>query len=241
MPAVAVVAAGFSISAGVAALGAAATLGATIAAGASIVGGVLGGIGALTGNSKLTKIGAVLGIAGGVGTAFSSSASSAASDSSLYFSDGNMVNSTAQTAGTSGLPVAGSASDGMLSSADPFSESFGSASLPTDGIQTQAATGQTTQGMLGIQQNTPVIGAPAPTTAFTAAPGVPTNPGGGLLGQAMEALKKNPELAKIVAGGVSGTAKALGSMEEQRRAAALQQQARDRYSQSILGQAQYRK
>ncbi len=71
MPVVAIVGAVASVGAGAAALSAGVTGFAALAAGAQIAGGVLAGLGAVSGNKKLTKLGAVLGLAGAVGTAFS--------------------------------------------------------------------------------------------------------------------------------------------------------------------------
>lgn len=66
-PAVALLGAGMSISAG---LGIAAT-GWTLTAGLMVAGGVMSGLGALTGNKTLSKLGMVAGLAGGVGQFFS--------------------------------------------------------------------------------------------------------------------------------------------------------------------------
>lgn len=67
-----------SVAGGVAALGAATTAIGTFAAYASIAGGVLMGVGAVTGKKDLMKVGGILGLAGGIGSALSSGAGEAA-------------------------------------------------------------------------------------------------------------------------------------------------------------------
>lgn len=63
-PVIAVVAAGASIAGGMAAVGA----GSSLLGGMMIAGGVASGLGAITGNKTLSKFGAVLGLAGGIGS-----------------------------------------------------------------------------------------------------------------------------------------------------------------------------
>lgn len=84
MPAIALVGAAASVTAGLGAIAAAGglaamSIGSALAAGAMVAGGVLTGLGTLTGNKKLTRIGAVLGLAGGIGTALSGASSAASS------------------------------------------------------------------------------------------------------------------------------------------------------------------
>ena len=69
MPAVALIGAAASVSAGIAAGG--------LLGGMMIAGGVMTGLGTLTGNKKLTRIGAVLGLAGGIGSMISNAGNAA--------------------------------------------------------------------------------------------------------------------------------------------------------------------
>lgn len=66
--AVAAVATGGATLAAYAAGTAGVSLGSAIAAGAMVAGGVMSGVGAVTGNTKLTKIGGILTLAGGIGS-----------------------------------------------------------------------------------------------------------------------------------------------------------------------------
>ena len=73
---VAAVASVWTGGASLAAMGAitSANIGAAISAGAMVAGGVMSGVGAVTGNKKLAKIGGVMALAGGLGSlAFGSS------------------------------------------------------------------------------------------------------------------------------------------------------------------------
>ena len=84
MPAIALVGAAASVTAGLGAITAAGglaamSIGSALAAGAMVAGGVLTGLGTITGNKKLTKIGAVLGLAGGIGNMFAGGANAASS------------------------------------------------------------------------------------------------------------------------------------------------------------------
>lgn len=69
--AVALAASAFTVSAGMATAG--------VLGGMMVAGGVLSGLGAVTGNAKLSKIGSVLGLVGGVGSMVSSMANGASS------------------------------------------------------------------------------------------------------------------------------------------------------------------
>lgn len=68
MPAVAVIAGAVGVGEGIAAMGTAVGALETISAGAMIVGGAATAIGGLTGNSDLQKTGAMIGLAGGLGS-----------------------------------------------------------------------------------------------------------------------------------------------------------------------------
>ena len=102
MPVVVVALAAGSFAAGATAFAAAAGMAGMVAAGATMVGAALTIVGTVTGNAKLAKIGAVIGIAGGLGTMLTSGAEAAASTAAGAATD---------TAGTAANAAAGAASD----------------------------------------------------------------------------------------------------------------------------------
>lgn len=104
MPVAVVALAAGSFAAGATAFAAAGTLIGAVAAGATMVGSALTIVGTVTGNQKLTKIGALVGIAGGLGTmAVNAAAGASAVD--------------AAAAGASGADAAGSVADAAGSAA----------------------------------------------------------------------------------------------------------------------------
>lgn len=92
-PVIAIAAAVGTVSAGMAAVAA----GSSLIGGMMIAGGVMSGLGAITGNKKLSMIGGVLGLAGGIGGMMSGAWDTAASS----IAESSMVNAIdpAQTAG----------------------------------------------------------------------------------------------------------------------------------------------
>ena len=91
MPAVALIGAAASVSAGIAAGG--------LLGGMMIAGGVMTGLGTITGNKKLARIGAVLGLAGGIGTMISN-ASNAAGAAASAGGEGVSMGTAAGNAGS---------------------------------------------------------------------------------------------------------------------------------------------
>lgn len=133
MPAIALVGAAASVSAGLGAIAAAGgmaamSFGAALAAGASIAGGIMTGLGAVTGNKKLLKIGAIVGLAGGIGTAMSG-ASSAASSGLGQAVDATGGLETATSFGANELAAATTGSGPL-----DFGGSFTSPVQPSSGI-----------------------------------------------------------------------------------------------------------
>lgn len=151
MPVVVVALAAGSFAAGVTAFAAATTIAGMVAAGAVMAGAAMTMVGTVTGNQKLTKWGAIIGIAGGIGTALTSTAEAgagaAAGDTATAgVSDAAAGSVTDATAGAAGDAVSGAASDmaggagsnvatgtggGML---DAASASAPAASAPTGGM-----------------------------------------------------------------------------------------------------------
>lgn len=188
MPVVALVGAAASVAAGVTAIGAATTIGATFMAGLQIAGGVLGGLGALTGNKKLMKIGAVAGVVGGIGSAFSGalfgdSGASAAGASS--FASGGLGSAT------EGL---GSASYGSLSAVDPAGSAL------TGGMLSQSATSLA-----------PTLGSVVDKVAYNPTAIGGTKTGNGLVDMISNApskienfMTRNPGITKTIGGAFKG-------------------------------------
>lgn len=164
MPVVALVGAAASVAAGVTAIGAATTIGATFMAGLQIAGGVLGGLGALTGNKKLMKIGAVAGIVGGIGSAFSGtlfgdSGASAAGASSM--ADG-MINNPSAYVGSASQSInnpsayVGSIDGGAVSSSAKALTPTTSSVIDTGASNASVVGGpKTGGGMLDLVKNAP--------------------------------------------------------------------------------------
>lgn len=98
-----------SVAGGVAALGAATTAIGTFAAYASIAGGVLMGVGAVTGKQDLMKVGGILGLAGGIGSALSSSAGEAAVTGVAESASEDAATNLASSAAESSVGAEGSA------------------------------------------------------------------------------------------------------------------------------------
>jgi hypothetical protein len=121
MPAVAIVAAGFSVSAGVA-LG----IG-TLAGGLMVAGGVMTGLGAITGNDKLSKLGAIASLGGGL-AGLASGATSGLSSGLSGASSG-----TAAEAAVIGADAYGSGMASGFSSA-PLTASGSTIGLSTPGL-----------------------------------------------------------------------------------------------------------
>lgn len=150
MPVAVVALAAGSFAAGATAFAAAATVASTIAAGAMMVGSALTIVGTVTGNAKLAKIGAVIGIAGGIGNMLTAGAEAGAT--------------AASTAGE-GAAGAGAAGDAAAGGAQTFSVAAPGAveSLPG----TVSGSGMLDAGAVA---NTASAGAPVLENAAAAAP-----------------------------------------------------------------------
>lgn len=252
MPAaVPLVGAALSVTAGagvVAAAGgwAAASLGTALIGGAMIAGGALTAIGAITGNKKLTKLGGVLSIAGGVGGlatgAFQSTASS-------IFESSSASNTLAQTGadtlagslvdgGSTAMSLTGQSGGaltqaGLVAGESPFTSLFGAdmagAIQPANGFIEQAA------GNLTAQQaaQTGSLAAPMP-----AKPSILEQTAGkawDTLKQAPKWIKDNKEMALIGSSLVGGAASAYQQQKAARQAREQELADRDAYNQSVLG------
>lgn len=160
MPVAVIALAAGSFAAAATTFAAATTIAGMVAAGATMVGSALTIVGTVTGNQKLTKIGAIVGIAGGIGSLMNSAASGAEAAAAAA---GDTAGSTAagaaaDAAGSAGaaagdalttLPVAapggieamgssaGSTGTGML---DAVSSSTGGAAAP-GGMMNAAGSG----------------------------------------------------------------------------------------------------
>lgn len=123
MPAIAIVGAVASVSTGLAVGG--------LVGGMMVAGGVLSGLGTLTGNKKLARIGAVIGLAGGIGAAFSG-ASSAASGLNSVGGEGVAMGSAAGNAGSNAIEMG--LADSLGGAATSGLEATASAVMPQSGI-----------------------------------------------------------------------------------------------------------
>lgn len=119
MPAIALVGAAASISAGVAAGG--------LLGGMMIAGGVMTGLGTLTGNKKLARIGAIVGLAGGIGTMISNASSAAGGLGQAVDATGGLE--TATNFGASDVAAATTGSGAL-----DFSGAFATPVAPQGGI-----------------------------------------------------------------------------------------------------------
>jgi len=232
MPAaIPLVASAFAIEAGVAAgIG-------TLAGGLMTAGGALGAIGTITGNKKLSTLGAVLGLAGGGFSMLGESAGTTAGQSAFnnMSSDiaseiggaspaaSELANTAAETSAVASRSLDAANLSPLADQGGPAMSQWGDAygaptpTAPTaDGVISQA-TGGAVQAPAA-----PASGAPADLYAdqaqasLTAPAGAGQNPGG-----PWEALKdfvkggadwaqKNPNAAKLAFGGVALGAKAYG-------------------------------
>ena len=180
MPAVALIGAVASVSAGVAAGG--------LLGGMMIAGGVMTGLGTLTGNKKLTRIGAVLGLAGGIGSMISN-ASSAASTAASVGGEGVSMGSAAGNAGSNaaefGMAELGNVADTAGVVVNPIAPSgivaqeigapmgngaflgetadLAAAGQPGSASQTAALSPQTAAAREAIGQQSAAVGQTGPT------------------------------------------------------------------------------
>jgi hypothetical protein len=161
MPVAVVALAAGSFAAGAATFAAATTVAGMVAAGATMVGSALTAIGTVTGNQSLTKIGAVVGIAGGIGSWMSSPA--AATDAAAGATGaGSGATDAASAAGSTGADAAGSAG-GVADALGNASEAASNAvtTSPVDLGGTVAQTG----GGSGMLDAAPVAGSSATGSA----------------------------------------------------------------------------
>jgi hypothetical protein len=168
MPVVVIAAAAATFIEGAALVGAALTVAETVAAGAMMVGSALTIVGTITGNEKLTKWGAIIGIAGGLGSiavgAMEGAATTAAADTGGALADASAADITAQTAGVAEGENVGS----VLNGAAPATPQP-SGLLSSAGDQAAASQALTAPGAAPPDLT---ANAPAPTpAAATPAPG----------------------------------------------------------------------
>ena len=118
------------------------TLGA-ISAGAMVAGGAMSAVGAITGNKNLSKVGGILSLAGGIGSAVNNLATGG---SSIFdASKTSSINSAGQTVATEA--TMGNFTEGLGKMSNSFGESFnkftGLGATPTTGAEGAAATSAT--------------------------------------------------------------------------------------------------
>lgn len=175
-----------------------------IAGGAMFAGGVLSGIGAITGNTKLSKIGAVMSIAGGLGGMVSNSLSASSVAAEAAGEAGSGSAAAASESGSASVFEAGSGSEAVSTfgknTQDAFSSVFGTpastASTASDAATPATEAGgatsaaDTTIDVTNVAPDGTPIGAGAPTTAATTTTAAPAAAAEkGLLGRAYEGVK----------------------------------------------------
>lgn len=233
----------FSISTGMAAIGAAGGLmtGGGLLGGLMVAGGALGGIGALTGNKKLMKIGAVLGLAGGVGNLLSNAgteaakagvsdaAGKAASDAANATAGNTVADVTGTAAGgvSEAAKVAGSvaeADQGLINSAlasgAPAQQGAAGLANGVDPYAAGSGWGGDTLKAMGVANDT----APGWADKLTGAvnnvmPGAGSTMRSaiegtkGLIGDVAGWAEKNPNTAKLAGGMVGGAMSYAGQVQ----------------------------
>lgn len=160
MPVIVVAVAAGSFAAGAAALATATTLLATVSAGALMVGSALTIAGTITGNSKLTKIGGIISLAGGIGSLASSMGGAAGSAAGagaenvapvLAETGAEAAASGAVTGATGSEAISGIAGDaagnaastsGLIDAGVPAAAEAGTAATAADAATAAAQTGQ---------------------------------------------------------------------------------------------------
>lgn len=261
--AAALVASAFSVSSGMAAITAAGGLmtGGGMLGGLMVAGGALSGIGALTGNKKLLKIGAVLGLAGGVGNLISKGLEEGAK-AGVGDAAGKALTDTAQSTSSQALEaVTGSAADtanvaadlaGDVATADQglINSAMGS---PLDPRAASAASGPYGAGSGWGGDTLSAMGAANDTAAGfadkaygalnSAIPGAGSAAKGlvdgtkDVLGGISSWAEKNPNTAKLGAGVIGGAMTYVGQVEAAKQAAAQRKKYEDwvaqRYNASV--------
>lgn len=256
MPAIALVAAIGTVSAG-AALGG-------VLGGVMIAGGVMTGLGAITGNKTLMKIGAIASLGAGIGSMMGlSGAANGAWNAATAGNEALQVTGKSFFADGGVFGAAGSAADSGLTAMRggvgqttglPDTSGLGDTALPTVGNNPSAYAPPT-----GVINSTPPgtspsswSQAPSPGTTAVAQPGA--LPGAAQVQSAMSKLpanasalekaiafaKDNPELVKVGSGLMAG---GMTGYSEQKKLDAQQAQIAERrkaYNDSILGQRRVR-
>jgi hypothetical protein len=175
MPIVVIAAAAATFVEGAALVAAATTIAGTVAAGAMMVGAALTIAGTVTGNDKLTKWGAVIGIAGGFGSlaasAIEGTAATAAADTGGALADASAADITAQTTG-----IAQGENVGSVLNVAPPAPPQPSGLMPSGAEADQVVAAESLNH--GAPSTTDITGStPASTpTAATSAPSSATAP-----------------------------------------------------------------
>jgi hypothetical protein len=189
------------------------SIGSAIAAGAMVAGGVMSGVGAVTGNKKLMKIGGVLALAGGLGSmaasAFSGTSSAVAEGSAAAqpVAEGSAAGASEQLVGklggTATSEAFGATAEGMnaaaldvSASAIPPVQNLGSGLQEAGGIVSQA--GSAGPSMANIPTSS--TGVLADATSAQAASAVNASPAaetGGFLEKAGGWMEKNKTLVEM--------------------------------------------
>jgi hypothetical protein len=256
MPAIVLVGAYASVTAGIAAGG--------LLGGMMIAGGVMTGLGTVTKNPKLTKIGAILSLAGGVGSAISKAgAAGAAASGAEAASSGAAASSSAAaspvidaTASTATQVGAGAAATPVTTAAIDGGMSLAPAASQTQPFSINSAIGaQTTAPQMSLATSTPALNASSiAQEAALAAKSSTMGQSTATFGDAMKTLgdgargawkfikdKENAELIKAGSGLVGGAMKSYNEQDMMREKLRQEEEGRRRFNQSIINQPIYRR
>lgn len=252
MPAaVPLIGAAFTASAGMTAIAA----GSTLVGGLMVAGGAMTALGAVTGNKKLSMLGGVLGLAGGIGGMASGTWEKVAND---VFSQSSASNALAQTPvdTAAGAAAGAGGGEGLISSIAPETGGLATTSMAAQPSPLQSLYGtdlgasamprfDVGQGLVGGEltgatpfnaggfSGTPITAqvpqAPAPLWQKAAQSAWDTIKG------APQWIKGNKELAYLGGGLIQGAAQAYSQRQAQQAQQDAERDSADRYNESVLG------
>jgi hypothetical protein len=233
MPVVAVVAAIGTVSAGAAMGG--------VLGGIMIAGGVMSGVGAVTGNKNLMKLGAVASLGAGIGSAMGLAGAANQGWNSLVGAGAEGTGNALGVTGNSFLNTGGSLEaignaigrNSPVSGAETAITPSGAEAAGTSTLQVPKM--ELTQPQL-VQGSAP--GFKLPDVGTTSASSVPQSTG--ILSKSLDFIKQNPEVVKAGSGLIGGAMNSYSQQQQQEAVLQSQADARTRMNNSILGQGYYR-
>lgn len=177
MPVAVIALAAGSFAAGVTAVAAATSVVGLVAAGATMVGAALTMVGTVTGNAKLTKIGAIVGIAGGIGTlatnmaSGASAAATAGAESGVEAAAGGVADAAGSAAADVAADAAGTlpvAAPGGIEALGETAATAGNAASTGGGMLDAATSSTAANAVSGSTNDLLAQSLQDPTSAFNA-------------------------------------------------------------------------